>query len=808
MTPDIAPSTVLRLQQAIKLHEDGEIQAASAAYEALLPELSADPRLLTPYGILQLQLGDPRKAEACLTQSLRRSPGQVNALLNLGNTFQRLNRPNAALEKYNQTIQLAPDYAAAYYNRANLRFQLKDVVGALRDYERAYQIEPESQLLLGKLLLAKLHLCDWEQLDRLKRLLRQGIEGAKRVSTPFPAQCVLDSARLQQKNTCTYCVPLQGRKSLDEFRGGSSARERRIRIGYFSSDFCDHPVSHLFSAVLETHDRNRFDIYAFSLIVRPDDPWRRRVERAVTRFIDVSALSDHEVCKLSRELEIDIAIDLNGHTTNSRTGIFIEKAAPVQVSYIGYLGTMGLPQYDYLIADDTIVPASQRDFYSEKILYLPWFQANAPISVPQSPGLTRSRFDIPDDSILYCCFNSNYKITPEIFGAWMEILAEVPESLLWLHVGSQEARSNILREGARRGVEPERIRFAEKLPLEDHIARQRLADLFLDTFPYNAGATASSALRAGLPVLTLLGSAFPSRMGASILKAADLPELIAESLDQYKETAIALGRDPDRLRAMRSKLESSRAGCRLFDTVTFTRHLESAYHQVHSRNLNRQAPDHLLETSPLPPIELPVHPMKTFLHVGCGKNRIDSTTRGFNDGTWAEIRLDIDESVAPDITGTMTDMSAVESKSVDALFSSHNIEHLYAHEVPVALKEFLRVLKPDGFCVITCPDLQSVCALVAQDKLIEAAYVSPAGPIAPIDILYGHRPAMAKGNLFMAHRCGFTAKVLRATLYESGFGSVAMMRREGSFDLWAIASKPKIGEGSLMQLAQAHFPSA
>lgn len=198
---------------------------------------------------------------------------------------------------------------------------------------------------------------------------------------------------------------------------------------------------------------------------------------------------------------------------------------------------------------------------------------------------------------------------------------------------------------------------------------------------------------------------------------------------------------------------------------------------------------------------------QTFLHIGCGPKHKNQTTRGFNTDAWIELRFDIDEAVKPDLIGTMTDMSAVADESVDAIFSSHNIEHLYPHEVPVALKEFLRVLKPDGFLVVTCPDLQSVCALVAEDKLTEPAYVSPAGPIAPLDILYGHRPPMARGNLYMAHRCGFTQKVLAATLQAAGFIGIAMRRREHPYyDLWAVASRQAMDETALRALAQAHFP--
>jgi predicted O-linked N-acetylglucosamine transferase (SPINDLY family) len=795
---------VAELERALILHQSGQLQEAGGIYHKLQPVMGDDPRLLTPMGILRYQLGDAQGAEDILRFSLEKSPQQTNALLNLGNALQDLNRVEEAITCFDQVLALDPEDTGAHYNRGNAYSVIGKNEEALQDYIQTFRLDPGFDYLPGKIIHAKMQLCDWDNLDILASNLRQAIEQNKKCTVPFPLQCLFDSLGLQQLCTAVFSGDKFHKQSLPPI--GPRTYNSKIRIAYFSSDFRDHPLSHLLVRTLENHDKDRFEVYAFSLGPKVDDAWRKRVIEASDRFIDARELSDRDVAELGRSLGIDIAVDLNGYTKHSRTQIFVERVAPVQISYIGYLGTMGLSCIDYIVADEVIIPEASQKYYSEKVVYLPWFQSNADRTEISEKRYSREDMGLPDGKFVYCSFNTNYKITPDIFGVWMRILKRVPESVLWLYVSTDEAKENLLAEAAMRGIKSDRLIFAEKMPFKEHLARQKVANLFLDTFPYNAGATASNALRVSLPVLTCLGESFAARMGASLLKTLEMDELIASSMDEYESRAVEWGNSPKRFRRVKKKLTRNLSHSQLFDNQAFTRNLERAYTGMHQKYLNGDSPDHIHVK---PDTQSDRHNnklMKTLLHVGCGPNRIDATTRGFSGGGWKELRLDIDQSVTPDIVGTMTDMSGVESGSVDAVFSSHNIEHLYVHEIPEALGEFRRVLAEDGFCVITCPDLQSVCELVAQDKLTDTAYVSPAGPIAPIDILYGHRASMAKGNLFMAHRSGFTETALRATLYANGFQSVATMRRLDSFDLWAIAIKSKQEEKTLMSLARAHFP--
>jgi hypothetical protein len=321
----------------------------------------------------------------------------------------------------------------------------------------------------------------------------------------------------------------------------------------------------------------------------------------------------------------------------------------------------------------------------------------------------------------------------------------------------------------------------------------------LDTFPFPGGTTTAESLWMGVPVLTLAGKTFLSRQGVGMLMNVGLTDWIASDADDYVARAVSHAGDLLALAALRGTLRQQVLDSPLFDARRFAGHFEAALRGMWQAWCDGRAGDSTQQTE--------VPPMNTFLHVGCGGSYKDRTTRGFNTSEWQELRLDIDPNANPDIVGTMLDMSAVADSSADALFSSHNIEHLYAHEVPLALAEFRRVLKPDGFVVITCPDLQSVCQLVAEDKLTEPAYISPAGPIAPLDILYGLRSALQRGNHYMAHRCGFTESVLVSVLHEAGFCSVVSgSRGQPHYDLWALASKEERAEEDMAALVEAHFP--
>jgi predicted O-linked N-acetylglucosamine transferase (SPINDLY family) len=386
----------------------------------------------------------------------------------------------------------------------------------------------------------------------------------------------------------------------DKFPSRSTATfERRskrdkIRIGYFSADFHDHPMCSLMAEIFERHDRTRFEILGFSFGPDETDDMRLRVSAAMDQFLDVRSMPDREVARLSRKLEVDIAVDLMGFTDNSRTGIFAERASPIQVSYLGYVGSMGATYVDYLIADHMVVPETSQRYYSEKMVYMPdCYQANDSRRVPSTTLYTRAGEGLPETGFVYCCFNNTFKITPATFDLWMRILGLAEGSVLWLLESNPWAADNLRKEAVRRGVSPDRLVFAGRLPLAGHLARQSLADLFLDTGPYNAGATASHALWAGLPVLTCMGEAFASRMGASLLRAIGLPELATSTDAEYVALAVELAFNTELFREIRGKLRRNRLTAPLFDGAGFCRHLEVAYSALHQRYQMGLAPENI-----------------------------------------------------------------------------------------------------------------------------------------------------------------------------------------------------------------------
>jgi predicted O-linked N-acetylglucosamine transferase (SPINDLY family) len=366
-----------------------------------------------------------------------------------------------------------------------------------------------------------------------------------------------------------------------------------VRIGYFSAEFHGHATLSLTAELFETHDRSRFELTAFSLGPQTRDEMRQRIEPVFDRFLEVRTQSDAEIARLARSLSLDIAVDLGGFTRGGRPGIFALRAAPVQVSYLGYLGTMSAEYMDYLIADDAIIPESHRRHYSEKIAYLPSYQANDSKRRIADRRFGREELGLPPAGFVFCCFNSTYKITPDTFDSWMRILRSVPGSVLLLLGGRESLESNLRREAGERGIDPQRIVFGARLPPPEYLARYRAADLFLDTLPYNAGTTASDALWTGLPVLTCTGETFASRIGASLLQAVGLPELITSTREQYERLAVELASHPESMASLRAKLAGDLRTKPLFDTAAFARHLEAAYARMADRYHAGLAPEHI-----------------------------------------------------------------------------------------------------------------------------------------------------------------------------------------------------------------------
>ena len=436
-------------------------------------------------------------------------------------------------------------------------------------------------------------LCDWSDFDGLVGQIVAGIESDARVCHPFTFMGLSHSARLQHQAARIWvnhaCPP-------NDALGPIARRPRaeKLKVGYFSSDFHEHPVGRLIAELIEIHDRSRFEVVAFSFGDRTDDPLQQRLTRAFDRFLDVRDKSNLEIASLARSLNVDIAVDLGGHTRGNRAGAFALRAAPVQLHYLGYLGTLGASYMDYIVADRTVVTPAAEAYFSEKIIYLPdSHQANDRTRRIADKVFTREELGLPPTGFVFCCFNTSYKFVPATFAGWMNILKAVPGSVLFLYA-QYEAGANHLREQAlRHGLDPRRLVFGERLALPEYLARYRTADLFLDTLPYNAGTTASDALWAGLPVLTLSGEAYVSRTAASLLTAIGAPELIASTQQEYERLAIELATDPQRLARIRTKLENNRLTSPLFDTPRFVRNLEAAYIAVHDRYLAGLPPDHV-----------------------------------------------------------------------------------------------------------------------------------------------------------------------------------------------------------------------
>jgi predicted O-linked N-acetylglucosamine transferase (SPINDLY family) len=525
-------------------------------------------------------------------RALQIKPDLAEAYNNHGAALQELKRLEEALHSYTRALQIKPDFAEAYGNRGDTLLELRRFEEALDSYTHALRINPDSDWLLGMWLLAKMHLCDWSNLDPRVADLTAKIPQARNVSPPFPVLALVDDLPLQRQAAETWVrekhppsrlLPPMARR----------ARHQRIRVGYFSGDYRNHPVSLLTAEMFERHDRSRFEVNAFSFGPDTQDEMRKRMERAFDRFIDVRGKSDLDIVQLARNMELDIAVDLGGFTEGGKPNLFALRAAPLQVSYLGYLGTLGAAYMDYLIANPTIIPLEHQRHYAEKIVYLPSYQANDSKRVISDRHFSREELGLPQKGFVFCCFNASYKIVRETFDCWMRILRKVEDSVLFLLADNVTAQRNLWKEAVKRGVAADRLVFGKRLPSPEYLARYRTADLFLDTLPYNAGTTASDALRAGLPVLTHMGETFAARVAASLLNAIGLPELVTTTREQYEATAIKLASDPARLMQFKDRLHRNRLTMPLFDTEQFTGHLENAYTQMYENYQAGLSPEHI-----------------------------------------------------------------------------------------------------------------------------------------------------------------------------------------------------------------------
>lgn len=524
----------------------------------------------------------------------------VEASLDLGaaysvymrNAHMRTKRGNlhAALRDLDSALELREDDLEALNTRGNVFNEMAKYPSALKDFEAARRLgSPADPLKLGLICHLKCRTADWpglaELVDEVSELGRAGAG-----LSPFHLIPLTDDPELHHHVTRTIV-----NASISSFKArpfGPAAPRRKINIGYFSEDFYAHPVLQLIRGVFSNHDRERFHVAAFSLTKNKDANYHE-IKTTFDAFHNVEDATDDEITTLARKEKVDIAIDLTGLTNASRFGIFAARAAPVQVNFLGYPGTMGADFMDYIIADPVIIPEGLREHYSEKVAYMPCYQPNDRLRPPHRPE-RRSDHKLPENGFVFCCFNDTYKILPGRFELWMRILKQVEGSILWLLARDPHTEANFAKEAAAHGIGPDRIIFAARQPHDLHISRHQLVDIFLDTGPYNAHTTSSDALWAGVPVLTLAGRSFAARVAASLVTRAGVPELVTTSDEEYVSLAVRLAHDPAMLESIKNKIRAARTESPLFDVVRFTRDLEQLYEEMNRRRLEGLPPDHIV----------------------------------------------------------------------------------------------------------------------------------------------------------------------------------------------------------------------
>lgn len=527
-------------------------------------------------------LGQTHFAKQNYLRAVYLDPHYADVRNNMGVLLMEEFLTQPSIDCFDFAIQLKPDFVDAYFNKANALRELKHFSRAVQEYQKALSLDPKYEFLRGLLLHSKMQICDWSNIHTELPKLIQCIESGEKCTPPFPVLGLVDSLSLQLKTAQLWSKSkFPGDPQKIEFNQLKLPKKQLIRVAYFSSDFRDHPVSYLMADLFEHHDRDQFEIIAFSLGPNKQDVMRKRLEQSFDVWVDAYTKSDSEVVRLAREMQVDIAIDLGGFTRASRTGIFAKRVAPVQVSYIGYLGTMGASYMDYILADEVIIPKQSRQYYSEKIAYLPIYQTNDSKRRFSTDPMSREDLGLEENVFVYCCFNTNYKITPVVFAAWMNILKNVDQSVLLLYADSADVKGHLLCEATLYGVDPLRISFADRLPQSQYLLRYTLADLFLDTTPYNAGTTASDALWSGLPVLTMMGESFASRIASSLLFALGLQELVTYSIEEYQELAIELGRNNKKMNDVKRKLSVQKEKSDLFNTKKFTTNFERVLHEIY-----------------------------------------------------------------------------------------------------------------------------------------------------------------------------------------------------------------------------------
>ena len=527
-------------------------------------------------GYLFMQKQNWNKALLYFDKSKNLNNKFPKTLFNMAIILNLLNKKKESILFFKNYLELQPNDLEAYYSLGICYREIGDIQMAEKTFLKAFKLNPEYPYLKGQLQFMKNHLCDWGNYNESKKNIENDITKNKKTITPWQALSVIDSPKLLKENTILFI-------DNKAFNQKNLIYKKKITLGYFSPDFCEHAVSNQFKQILKLHDRKKFEIIGFYLNSKQDENLNE-MKNYFDKFFDVSQMSTEDIIKLTEVQKVDIAIDLAGYTYANRYQIFNQRCAPIQVSYLGFAGSTGLNNMDYLIADKTVIPDSCRKFYSEKIIYMPnTFMPGDDTQKISEKNLKRKDFDIPDNAIIYCCFNKSYKITPDIFDIWINIINEVENSVLWLNISNDQARINIINYAKKKGLNPNKIFFTNRSKIyADYLEKHSLADIFLDTYPFSAHSTGYASLISGVPIVTYKSRTFANNVCSSLLIEADLQELITEKLLDYKSLAIELGRNKKRLNSIKNNLKKSFIKKKIFNSKLHVIDLEKAFHKIYN----------------------------------------------------------------------------------------------------------------------------------------------------------------------------------------------------------------------------------
>jgi predicted O-linked N-acetylglucosamine transferase (SPINDLY family) len=601
-----------KLMLAIELQQQGNIEVAARLFQEVLTTDAENAAALYSLGLNALNSGNllealslcergvkvapvfaplrliyaavlqalDQKEEALQSyaKALEIDPDYVTALINSGALLRSMFRHREAIERFNHVLSIEPTNLTALANCGILLTEFRQSELAIGMFKRLISLAPDYDYALGLLLYEELHLCDWQDFELLSKQIIEKIRSGRRACKSLAFMSISDFAADHQRVAQLFAQQYCPKQSVSYWQG-ERYRHKKIKLAYVSPDLREHPVGHLMAGVFELHDKQRFETIAISLGINDGSRLRARMLKTFDHFIDAQYMSSKQIVQVMREMEIDIAVDLSGYTSDSRSDVFAQRPVPVQVNYLGYPGTMGTEFMDYILADQYVIPENQQQYYNEKVIYLPdsYLPTDSSIQISERTP-TREECGLPANGAIFCSFSNDYKISPPIFGVWMRLLQQVPGSVLWLVSRNDISQRNLCLSAERLGVDSARLIFAGRVPLvEDHLARYRLADVFLDTHPYNAHTTAADALMVGLPVVTYMGNAFPARVAGSLLHAIGLPELIAYTLEEYEQIALRLVTTPSLLADIKVRLMANKATYPLFDSESFTRNLETAF---------------------------------------------------------------------------------------------------------------------------------------------------------------------------------------------------------------------------------------